>query len=300
MTANKRKPILLALSDIHLRTTVPASRAEKSWYPVMEARLGQLMNKQAELGMVPILVGGDLTDRHDLPSSLVTWCLTHLPHLYSISGQHDTVSWLYESRLTGTYGALVKSGLVTDLPAETWTTIPGETPIHVWSLPWGFDSVPEELPEGIRVAAIHRYLWSSPKDKHFGAEDSSRVTSLSHLMPNFHLLVSGDNHCRFRAGKFHNSGSLFSTTSAQIDHVPHLCVLYNDGTSESIPFPEEKQWQDSVLEVAQEARKSGLVAELESLESDNISFEALVAVLENKSGERVKGIIRELRKAVYG
>lgn len=295
-----RKPILISLGDVHLRHSTPVSRAEKSWYEVMTARMNQLKAKQQELGMVPILVAGDLVDRFNLPSSVVTWALENLPPLYSCVGQHDIENWQYETRLRGTYGALVKAGIVTDLPAETWTTIPGETPVHVWSLPWGFDSVPEELPEGIRVAAIHRYIWATAKDKHFGAEDSSRVTSLSHMLPAFNLIQTADNHIQFRAGKVHNSGSLFSTTSAQIGHVPHLCVLYNDGTSESVPFPEEKAWQDSVLEVAQETRKSGLVAELEHLESDNISFESLIGVLESKSGEKPRAIIQEMRKAVFG
>ena len=295
-----RKPILLALGDVHIRHTTPVSRAEKDWYAVMTARFQQLKAKQHELGMVPILVAGDLVDRFNLPSSVVTWALENIPRLYSCVGQHDLDNWQYESRLRGTYGALVKARIVTDLPAEQWTTIPGETPIHVWSLPWGFNSVPETLPDGIKVAAIHRYLWSTDKNKHMGAEENSRVTSLAGLLPMFNCLVTGDNHCQFRAGKVHNSGSLFSTTSAQIKHIPSLCVLYNDGTSEAVPFPEEKAWQDSVTEVARETKRSGLVDELENLDIEGADFAHLLSVLEDKSGERTKKIVRELRGAIFG
>ena len=89
-------------------------------------------------------------------------------------------------------------------------------------------------------------------------------------------------------------------TSAQVTFEPKVGLLWSDGTLTLEPCTEEKAWQDSVLEVAQEAKKSGLVAELESLETDNVNFETLVSVLEGKCGPKPKAIINEMRRAVWG
>jgi hypothetical protein len=293
-----RKPILLCLGDVHIRHTVPVSRAEKCWYAVMTRRFNQLKAIQKQLGMVPILVAGDLVDRFNLPSSIVSWAIDNVPHVYSCVGQHDLENWQYESRFQGTYGAMVKAGIVTDLTAETWTTIPGESPINVWSMPWGFDAVPADTPNGIKVAAIHRYVWATNKNKHYGATEQSRVTALSPLLRHFSVLVTADNHCQFQAGRVFNSGSLFATTSAQQEHVPHLCVVYNDGTAESLPFPEERIWQSSLVETTSDETKS-VVEYLKTADNAQVNFrESLRRMAEENSDADQRKVYTELNTAL--
>ena len=89
-------------------------------------------------------------------------------------------------------------------------------------------------------------------------------------------------------------------TSAQVTFEPRVGLLWSDGTLTLEPCTEEKAWQDSVLEVAKETRKSGLVTELENLEADNVNFETLVSVLEDKSGSGPKQIIRQMRQEIWG
>jgi hypothetical protein len=289
-----RKPILLCLGDVHIRHTVPVSRAEKCWYEVMTRRFDQLKAIQKQLGMVPILVAGDLVDRFNLPSSIVSWALDNVPHVYSCVGQHDLENWQYGSRFNGTYGAMVKAGIVTDLTAETWTSIPGDTPTNVWSLPWGFEAAPTDTPDGVKVAAIHRYVWTSNKNKHYGATEKSCITALSPLIRHFSVLVTADNHCQFRAGRVYNSGSLFATTSAQQEHVPHLCVVYSDGTAESIPFPEEREWQPNLDTTPTEVSKS-VVEYLQTTDNAQVNFrESLRRLSEEATDHSQRQVYRNL------
>ena len=296
-----KKAIALCTSDWHLRTTVPCSRAETNWFEVMEARMAALKRIQLDLGEVPILVAGDLVDRADPPSSLVAWAIKNLPRrVYCCPGQHDLLSHRYEDRFHGAYGALVRAGAITDLEAGEWHWIAGLHKLYVWPMPWGrYDLPPPESPGGIRIAMLHKYVWSSPDTKHVGAEADSNVVGLTAYAQHFDAISIGDNHTSWKAGKFCNHGSLFKTTSAQKDHCHMMAVVYDDGTVASMPFPEDAQWVEAGMDFGAAAGSSALVAELGSIENDSVSFETALQVLEDKSDARTKAILAEVRAAVF-
>lgn len=296
-----RKPIAILSSDWHLRTTTPVSRAEPDWFPVMRKRMEYLGDLSSKHDGVPLLVAGDVFDRPNPPAALVSWCLDHMPSIIAIPGQHDLPEHRLDARMQGAWGAMVKAGTITDITETGWEIAHND--LAVWGMPWGQYELPDTYPdedEGlVLVCLMHKYVWMDAKSKHLGAEDDSNVKGLSNMADHFHSICIGDNHVSWRAGRFFNHGSLFSMTSAQVSFEPKVGLLWSDGTLTLEPCTEEKAWQDSVLEVARETRKSGLVAELENLEADNVNFETLVSVLEDKSDDRTKDIIQEMRRSVF-
>lgn len=282
---------LITTSDWHLRTTVPASRAEKDWYEVM----GRRMHAIAQFG-VPILVAGDLFDRHDPPASLVSWALRYLPEeIYAIPGQHDIRGHCIGEVETGAFGALVRAEAIRYLdPDKTWKV----NGINIYPMPWGMYDLPKERPEKPSVAVVHKYVWATADDCHAQAEDASRVTSISEWANWFDHIVIGDNHIAWRAGKFLNHGSLFSMSSAQKEHVPYIGKIYSDGSMEVVQFPEEDiEWKEN-CEILTKANTKELLHALAELQSDSISFTEALARLEERSNGQAREIVRNLRKTI--
>lgn len=245
-------------SDWHLRSTVPVSRAEKSWYDVMQSRINQI--KQI-VGDNPIVVAGDLFDRPDPPASLVSWAIEALKGLriYCIVGQHDILNHRISDRLRGAYGALVKAGTIVDLPINDWYPIPGSG-VWAYGMPWGMYDVPVGDPKGFRLGVIHKYAWVTEQTKHVGVDGSTNVLAMSKYMKHFDAMVIGDNHISWTCGKFLNHGSLLSMTSAQKEHVPYLGRI-KDNSFTIIPFPETSpQWQPGATITADESIPSSLLS----------------------------------------
>ena len=279
-----KTPILITTSDWHLRSTVPVSRAEKSWYEVMESRFHQLRTAYPS---IPIAVAGDLFDRADTPSSLVSWAISALKdfELYVIPGQHDLINHRYEDRMQGAYGALVKAGIVFDVPANTWKVVGNmRNAVAMFSMPWEHYSLPgEPALEGVpSVCLIHKYMWATAANAYVGVTDESNVSKATELMKYFNLIAVGDNHIAWQAGKFLNHGSLFSTTSAQKEHTAFLGLVYADSSYEAVRFPElEPKWQESLA-----TEDESVTDSLATLQVTKASFrEQLAAQVEHSTGQ---------------
>lgn len=287
------KTVLAILSsDWHLRTVPPASRAEKCWYGVMERRLQQFRELRKRLGNPEILVSGDLFDRHDPPSSLVAWAIEHLRGLgiICIPGQHDCLGHIYEERMTGAYGALVRAGVITDLRAEEWNLRDSTeeltyTKFSVYGMPWGKYSPPIKLKHRApKVISLHKYVYATSDTAYTGVDTGARVTGITELGNLADVISIGDNHISWRVGNFLNHGSLFSTTSAQKDHAHHLGILYSDGSYDWMRFPEESvEWVESPVN-PEDPGADKFIQELKTLEVDAVCFrEQLDSLAENLS-----------------
>ena len=240
--------LLITTSDWHLRTTVPCSRSEPDWYGVMEAKILALFELA---GNTPILIAGDIFDRPDPPASLVSWAISTFHEakcpIYCTVGQHDLKNHIINDRMSGAYGALVKSKVISDLPINTWYTV-GDT-VALYAMPWGTYSLPERpCPTGYSVAALHKYTWITDKTKYHGATGESNVLGISEYAQHFDAIAIGDNHIPWASGKFCNHGSLFGFASNQQDHVPFIGILTDDGkyAAQRFPDPTPALWQPNL------------------------------------------------------
>lgn len=245
-----RKPILVTSSDWHLRTTVPASRAEKSWFDVMDKRIAQL---KAAYPDVAIAIAGDVFDRPDPPSSLVSWAISSLKgmEIYTVPGQHDLAQHRYNARHEGAYGALIKAGVIRDIDAGQWVPVGTmRNAVALYGQPWGYYDLPKQDFEGMfRLCLLHKYVWTHQANCYVGADEESNLSRMTDHMRAFDGVAIGDNHIAFSLPRIVNHGSLLAMTSAQVGHVPKLGVVYDDNTYEAVSFPEiDAQWQGVALQ----------------------------------------------------
>lgn len=288
-----KKPILVCSSDWHLRTTVPTSRAERSWFDVMENRINQI---KASFDGVPLVVSGDFFDRPDPPSSLVSWALANLKgmEIYTIPGQHDLACHQYSARNDGAYGALIKAGVIQDLPALRWTTIGSmRAAVSMYAMPWGMYELPQEpAPHGtFRLCVLHKYVYSDHTNAYIGVEETASAVGLTAYFDHFDLISIGDNHIPWRLSKIVNHGSLFSMTSAQIGHIPYIGIVYDDHSFEIQRFPEEDvQWQATAVE----EKKREVVAQLHTMEVITADFKQSIAVQAEQAEGAVQIVYNDL------
>lgn len=286
------QPILVCSSDWHLRTTVPISRGERDWFEVMARRIAQL---KAAYPNVTHLVSGDILDRADPPSSLISFMISEMKgmEVLAIAGNHDSPQHRVSARHEAGYGALCKAGVIRDLEPLTWTHIGTmRRGCSIYSMPWGYDTLPDEkMPNAISVAAVHRYVWADHRSKHPGADEDHSVMRMTRYLELFDAVSVGDNHIPFSVGRICNHGSLFSLTSAQLTHVPKLLEVYADGTIKVVPFPEENViWQPSAI--AEKA--TSVIESLNTIETVTAGFRETLTTQASQAGEEQRIIYHDL------
>lgn len=300
-------PIAITTSDWHLRTTVPGSRAEPSWFPVMKAQIDQLRELSQTLnpeGPIPLLVAGDVFDRCDPPSSIVTWAIEALQGLeiYAIPGQHDLLGHRYEERFTGAYGALCKAGVIRDVEAGKWHVVEVHSKsFALYGAPWeryGLTSMNIKY-LGPSVALIHKYLYINDETKYVGASETGHVRSLTEYMQNFDVVACGDNHIAWKVANVINHGSLFQLTSAQTTHRPRIGIVYSDGSLDTRYLDEyDPKWHESVAKAETSEGIREFVADLKSIQTDSVQFMELLDAGKDKLNETARAIYGELRDAI--
>lgn len=270
-------PIAVLCSDLHLRETTPRSRAESDWYEVMEAHLKALDQAAKELS-VSIICAGDIFDRWNPSSRLVSFAIDNLPRMYAIPGQHDLEGHSLDRRYKGAYGALCKAGRIIDLPANEWRVLDFASDhrgvnLWVWAMPWGAYNLPTPIETkcDFKLGVLHQYRWSSPDNKYAMAEDSSKLES---LFPGLDALIIGDNHIPWELPRILNHGGFIPQNADQREYIPHYGVLFADGHIERRPYKVPlAQWIDEwVPEAIDQTIADSLIQELTTLENTGDTF----------------------------
>ena len=293
--------LLYTTSDWHLRSTVPVSRAEKSWYDVMDSKIHHLFG---HIGSIPLLIAGDLFDRPDPPASLVSWAISTMRQakgpIFTTVGQHDVPNHRVQDRMHGAYGALVKAGAIIDLPPNEWHKITDL--VSLYAMPWNnYDPPKSECPTALAVAALHKYVWQTPDTKYYGATDCSHINGIRRLGNTFNAIAIGDNHISWAAMPFINHGSFWSFNSNQKDHRPLLGMLDHTGdyipTHSSDPIP--AQWQELSKGTSTDAES--VVQYLATADNSVVDFRGSLKRLEDQSKhEQHKRILQDLNQVLLG
>ena len=295
-------PLAILCSDLHLRETVPRSRAEPDWYEVMANQLN-VLRFQSHMLDAPIICAGDVFDKWNPSAELVNFAIKNLPKMYTIPGQHDLRYHQFDERDRGAYGALCAAGNIVDLPANKWFRArygcqhSGRPSLWVWAMPWGHYEMPTEFEFSVTLGVLHQYRWSNANNKHPMAEDSSKLES---LFPGLDALLIGDNHISWELPGILNHGGFIAQNSDQKNHRPCYGVLYADGHIERKPYDTPApQWVEEWVPEAPQAVADGLIRELENLENTGDSFvERLRMAVESESDSTVKDKLREIYEKV--
>ena len=299
------KPIGLFTADIHLSHKPPKARAcEHNWYRCMKRYLGELKeivdywSEQANQP-VPLFYAGDIFDHWDAPAQLINFAIENLPKGYAIPGQHDLPYHNDKLLFKSAYWTLVKAGTLYEVPSDGRLFPKMFVSGFGWKKPIlrGLDD-----PGGIKVALLHKYLWSVPETGHGKAAEKDNVSNLPVEALSYDFIFSGDNHIPFTAVCSNttvvNCGSFMARNTSQRGYEPAVHVLYDNRDLDTaiIRTARKDRWIDKE-EKKQEPKinpKLGkLIKKFSKLSADHVDFYSQIRIaLEDESvNEEVKQIV---------
>ena len=264
-------------SDIHLRDTIPECRTD-DFLSAQKEKLQFLCELQKKYEC-PILHGGDLF-HHWKPSPwLLSFALNNLPdNTIVIPGQHDLPAHNIDNiNKSGIY-VLASAGKI-ELLLDDVVTCHAKS--YVEGFPYGAELQGAENKGSSNIALIHHLVYKSELPFPGADHKGGTAKSIMRKMPNFKLIVSGDNHVSFteehNGRLLVNPGSMMRTTAAQVNHKPRV-YLWNAESNTVIPayFPIEKGVvsRDHLISIEErEERISSFVSRLRDDIEIGLSFE---------------------------
>lgn len=260
------------VSDVHLSAKAPPGRGEKDdrWVEYQKFVLSQVRQicRRHDCALV---IAGDLFDVWDPPHSLVEFAVREFKSfprgVFAVPGQHDLPYHRYADRHKSGYGVLAAAGAVHDLPPDRPTWLGSDCALHAF--PWDHEPKPLVTDKtGVpHVAVVHRYVWSGAC-KYPDAPAHHEATALEGQMPGYDLIVCGDNHKRFRAGRVFNHGTLVERKRDERGLGPKVGLLFADRSLKQIPLDTSKDgWlpEDEDVAPAADPAAGRFVAEVRGL-----------------------------------
>ena len=263
-------------SDLHLSHNPPVARSgEQSWYAAMERPLNE-MKWLAHKLQVPIVCAGDLLDKPQQQPEFVNWAMDHVPFMFSISGQHDTVSHRLDQLHKSAYRTLDKAGTIEDIGHGS-VEYEGLSYMRFFGFPWGVEIESPIRYQGFNLAVVHQFVWTDEVNRHAGAGEDKYLRSFAKKCESFDAVVIGDNHCSWISGKFINCGTFLRRKSDERQYKPMIGILYEDGTIKPhyLDCSQDKFLDDDVIVRQAESAMgdlSGFVNELRLLGMDALDF----------------------------
>ncbi len=236
-------PIAILTADWHLSEKAPIARSAEPDWPAAQARPLKQITDLATQHNCPVLMAGDLFDRHSPGPALINWTIDHMPpNVYAVPGNHDLPLHSWKALKKSAFWTLVKARKLTLLrPGKPVEVGEGAAALRLWGFPTGFEVKPPPVHSlTIDVAVIHAYCWI-PSKGHPGASDNHRAKAWRKQLDGYSLAVFGDNHKGpFQLGSrlkdlgpvVYNCGGLQRRKSDEYDHKPAVGLLYDNGTVE--------------------------------------------------------------------
>jgi predicted phosphodiesterase len=236
MDREDRRVVAIATADIHISNRQPICR--KDSYKDAIIRKLELVKKRANKLGVPVIDSGDVFDRAKPTPEVISIALSHLPNNFiTIPGNHDISYHNYDIyKETALYAvSQANTGVKVLTPYETLQT----EDFSVTAFPYGFTDLSqvnwEEVSKGkLKIALMHIMTYDG--DKPYPQCTDLSAKELCKLLDKFDLVITGHNHQCFtkRIGNttLLNPGSLMRATSEQINYIPRIWYIMEDGTLE--------------------------------------------------------------------
>jgi DNA repair exonuclease SbcCD nuclease subunit len=218
------KPSALHIADYHWRDSQPLCRGDDFITALINTT--DFIHEICERYDIPLIIAGDVFDHWKPSPSLLRMAIEHMPTFIAIPGQHDLPQHnlrLHEqSGLSVLEAACVAIVLEIFLPETIW---PKQSDWVIVGFPYG--SEPSQIlgsryQQRRKICMIHQLV--SGGTSPFPNAKAASVRSLLRKLPDYDLILSGDNHQRFtfeyNNRRVVNPGSVFRTKADQIDHKP--------------------------------------------------------------------------------
>ena len=245
----RARPIAVVAADLHLRETCPGFREPEEFFPAQTKKLLHVRDLCNELGC-PLLVAGDLFDHWKPSPFLLTFAFENLPEkVIVIPGQHDLLGHSLENIARTGLQTLASANRVL-IRVRGSTTFLGaftaqETSVYGYGYGEKAQNLKSRVKNALSVLLIHELCCD--REQPWPGAGAATSTSVQRRFSNYDFVVSGDNHQTFitpgRVGKIPthiNPGSMMRTTIDQLDHVPSVFILFDDGTHCREALPHDK------------------------------------------------------------
>jgi len=261
------KPIAVTVADLHLTLNRPACRNDEDWMETQARYLTQvklLAKTQRKLAHkillesgedseellnnrpLPILCAGDVFDKSNAAPELINFALKHLPNqMICVPGQHDLPNHRTDEMHRSGYGVLVEAGKIIHLGKDRPCHCPDEA-LLVYGFGWGQKIIPPDMPEYLKppvtVALVHRFVWMEGYHYKPGLKtvDADHPRMLKKELKGYDVAVFGDNHRGFSWSSggllVYNCGGFIRRKSDEMEYVPSVGVLYDDGSIVRTPL----------------------------------------------------------------
>ena len=245
-TSQKADAILTA--DIEIRAFQPVCRTDDHW-ATQARKMKWLRELQMKHGGCPILDGGDLFDKRykTNPShELLGWAMENLPQpFYTIPGNHDLPGKSIENYSNSAMAVLERAGRVISCDENPFQVLwIKESPyIMLYGFPWGGSLNNIESKGYFNIALIHAMIYEEFEP--FPGCGGYSAKEVMALLPDFDLIVTGDNHQTFvreeKGRLLVNPGSFMRNDADQIDHKPCVFLWFAESnTVEQVFIPIEQ------------------------------------------------------------
>jgi hypothetical protein len=295
-------PLAIVSADWHLSHKPPIARSEEEdWYGVQQGYIEQVLSLTEK--RLPLLLAGDIYDRAIPPLELVTFAMRMFNQftggVYAVAGNHDLPAHNLADMHRSGYGALVESGVITDLKPGHVTYANGDCKLLLHGFPCGYEvrANPVERKGVFQVAVVHDYIWKDSNTSYPGAPEEKRTLAKQGQLYGYDMAIFGDNHIPFDAYKIFNCGGFQRRRRDEITHQPSVGILYHDGTIKRHYLDTSKdKWIDFekwVQEASEQIGANSFVEELLHLGDVALDFSASIHHLlkREKVGDEVKAII---------
>jgi len=278
--------VAIICSDIHLSHTPPIARsAEPDWYEAQGNVLSQLREIQEE-HKVPILCAGDVFDKYNPPPELINWAIDHLPHMWSVAGQHDLPYHNYTQVHRSVYETMVKANIIS--MAWAWDTYyfsaeSNHPEFSVAAFSWGQDIVyTKSNDDDLQVCIAHKYVWTKGCG-YPGAPVGDLAGNMADQLKGFDTAIFGDNHRAFttKAGDcvVRNCGCLIPRKQDERDLLIEVGLLLEDGSIETVTLDTSKDKWIEPDDMPKEFDVSGMeefINELKDSETEDMDYKEAV------------------------
>jgi len=208
-------PDCILTSDWHIRADTPQCRTDD--FTAAMWRKVQFINDLANEHNIPILIAGDLGHHPQWPNWLLEKFMSVISdiEIIAIAGQHDLPGHNLEAIPQSGFGVLKRAGYICNYS------------------PTGFTSCIEMFPYGAKIkkggkykliAMTHQMVTKGKSE--WPGQVTSSAKSLLKKLPDYKLILSGDNHQSFvveyEGRLLVNPGSMMRSTADQIDHRPRV------------------------------------------------------------------------------
>jgi len=224
--------VAVSVSDIHISPTAPVARGDADWWEAQERpwlEVKALANKHK----CPILCGGDVGDKWNLPPEAINFAIRVLPKMYSIPGQHDLPYHDYAQIKRSAYWTLVECGTLMDLKPGKMEPVSDH--FAVMGFPWGHELkqwVMGRPIHGFNIALVHKHVWTR-KTGFPGADPQGHVAQIRKALAGYSVVIAGDNHkqslTQYEEMKILVTGGFMRRKTDEHAHKPAVGLIWNTG-----------------------------------------------------------------------